>query len=111
MRIVRRLDHYKVESSSPGVYYDVWPEKPFCSCPAFKFKNTKGGGMCKHLEAVREMVLMAGKKGHDKILNEIAQKGQVDSLELVKKYGEEAINDLIHMGEIIEENGKIRLLK
>lgn len=106
MRIIKLKDKYKVESSQKGVFYDVFPDKPFCSCPAFKFRRD-----CKHLNAVREETSVKSKKDYDKILEEVLKKGEIDSIVLIEKYGQDAIEDLIHMGELIEEKGKIKLLR
>lgn len=106
MEIIKLKDKYKVESSQKGKFYEVVPEKPFCSCPGFTFRKD-----CKHIHAVKDLIAKKSKKSYDEILKEVAKKGETESVKLIEKYGEEAVDDLIHMGELIEEKGKIKLLK
>jgi len=53
--IIKTEKGYKVESNSrKGTFYDVDLAKPFCTCPAFRFQALRKGGVCKHVQAVRE---------------------------------------------------------
>ena len=53
---IKKIDenNYEVESSTPGKFYKVDISKPFCGCAHFRFRMMKVGGLCKHLEAVKE---------------------------------------------------------
>ena len=110
------LKKFKVESShKKGLFYDVWPEKPFCSCPEFKFRLIRTRTPCKHILAVKEYLdknkpEKTENPVDDKILAFVKEKGEVGSLELIDKFGEETINEFIENGHLIEERGKVRLL-
>ncbi len=115
MNIIKEGDKFKVESSSKkGQFYDVYPDKPFCSCPEFKFRLIRTKTPCKHIKAVRELEgIKESKKESSKnaeILAFVKDKGEVDSLTLIDQFGEETINQLIEQGDLIEERGKIRLV-
>ena len=85
---------YIVESASTkGKFYKVDPKKPFCTCPAYRFR---GHGMCKHITAVREKLDEKNKDMFDKVIEYVQKQGEVDSVELIEKFGEEAVDDLGH---------------
>lgn len=107
MHIRTTGDHFQVKSDSSNRWYDVYPERPFCSCPNFLFRSVKGGGVCKHIVAVREHESQAD----GQVLEYVRQRGEVDSVELIQKFGEEAVNAMIARGEILEKAGKIRILE
>lgn len=120
MNIKKTKTGYSVESSSrKGQWYDVDPEKPWCDCPAYKFKYLKSKQACKHIKAVRDYIEKKQQKTldaeHEKtedVLEFIENNGgETDSLALIEKFGEEKINRLIKLGEIIETKGKIKILK
>lgn len=103
---IRKLKNniYEVESESrKGKFYKVDLKKKTCTCPAFAFRKT-----CKHIAAVEE-------KKHGKNLNKITdfvkKQKEVDSIKLIKKFSEEEIDMLIARGELIENKGRIRILK
>jgi predicted nucleic acid-binding Zn finger protein len=53
MNIQREGDHFIVSSKS-GRKYEVYPDRPFCTCPDFLFRCLKKeGSVCKHVEAAR----------------------------------------------------------
>jgi len=119
VNIKKDKDNYKVESDShKGKFYTVDPAKPWCDCADFKFREMGKKGACKHIKAVREMLeskkqktlKKAGKKA-ETILEFIKKKGEADSIELIERFGEETVNTMIRNGELIEEAGKIKLLK
>jgi len=75
-------------------------------------------GACKHIKAVREMLekkkqktLKKDEKKAETIVDFIEKKGEADSIELIERFGEETVNTMIRDGELIEEAGKIKLLK
>ena len=106
MQIKRFQDHYRVKSESSNRWYEVFPDRPFCTCPAFIFFAVKKGGICKHLRAVQEQTEQADTS----VVDYVSQKGEVDALELIQKFGEEKVNTLLKRGELIEKAGKIRIL-
>ncbi|MBU2561526.1 MAG: SWIM zinc finger family protein [Nanoarchaeota archaeon] len=120
MNIKKTKEGYKIESSSrKGNWYEVDPEKPWCDCPAYKFRELKKHGVCKHIKAVREYIektqqktLTKEQKKADDVLAFIESNGgEADAIELIEKFGEERVDKLIHSGEIIERAGKIKILK
>ncbi len=116
MNIIKEGGKYKVESSSKkGLFYDVHPDKPFCSCPEYKFRLIRTKTPCKHIKAVHELegIKEPQKKESskdDEIMAFVKGKGEVDSLILIDQFGEETVNQLIEQGDLIEEKGKIRLV-
>jgi hypothetical protein len=120
MNIRKTKEGYEIESeSSKGKWYKVDPAKPWCDCPGYKFRVMKKKGVCKHIEAVREHIaatqqktLKKEQKKNDDVLELIAAEGgDMDALELIDKFGEEKIDELIKSGELIEKSGKITILK
>ena len=119
---------YKVESAGhKGKFYEVDINKPFCSCPDFMFREIKKHGVCKHINAAREFAQKkkaekasgkaarkgSNRKGEDiykKTIDFVKEKGEADSMELIERFGEEIVDELIRKGELIEKKGKIRIL-
>jgi hypothetical protein len=48
---------------------------------------------------------------YEAITSYVRVRGSVDSIDLIEKFGEEPVNDLIRLGELTEENGIIRILE
>jgi hypothetical protein len=120
MNVKKTKSGYKVESSSrKGQWYEVDPDKPWCDCPAYKFRYMKAKQVCKHIKAVREYIektqqktLAAEQEKTDDVLSFIENSGgEADSLELIDRFGEKKVDRLIQLGEIIEKQGKIKILK
>lgn len=114
MPIRKSGDQYEIESlSHPGTFYKVNPDKPFCTCPDFRFHHLKMGGVCKHITAVQEHAGKHGKKGKSDadILAFVEKAGEVDAIKLIKKFGDAAVDALINRGELIEQDGKVKVLK
>lgn len=140
MRIVKLKTTYKVESAShPGTWYIVNLASRTCTCPEFVFRMKRIGGICKHISAVeersagiaptvvtkemrhaREKELRKDaksrseaeekKKAYDSITSYIRVRGTMDTIDLINVFGEDAVNDLIRLGELIEKAGKVRVL-
>ncbi len=120
MNIKKEGEEYWVESSSSkGKWYTVDPKKPWCDCPAYKFKHIKSKSACKHIKAVREYIertqqetLVDEQQSTDAVIAYVEKNGgSVDSIKLVNKFGEDKVDSLIKQGEIIENKGKIQILK
>jgi hypothetical protein len=117
MNIKEDGDGYKVESGSrKGKWYSVDPKKPWCDCAAYKFRELKRKGVCKHIKAVREFVERTQQETIEEagsgVLEYIDKEGgEVDAVELVERFGEDKVDSLIQAGEIIEKRGKIKILK
>ncbi|MFH1072041.1 MAG: SWIM zinc finger family protein [Nanoarchaeota archaeon] len=139
MRIIPLKDKFKVESEHrPGVFYFVDLEEKTCSCPEYVFRMQRIKGICKHINAVEEFVSHKGKPGreptvidtkaqarrekerkaldkkqkaYDDIVLFVRKQGEVDAIVLLKRFKEEYVNDLVRLGGLVEENGKIRVLE
>lgn len=120
MKITKLKDgKFKVESHEKGRFYTVNIEQPFCSCPNFIFRMVKTHGECKHIITVKEKYGSSTSESPEKpvldkkdakIIEYVAKKAAVDSIELIEKFGEEKINELIEKGELIEDKGRIKIL-
>jgi len=106
MKITKKEDYFEVEGSRPGALYKVSLKQNSCTCPHFRFR-LKGQGECKHITAVRDHV---GVPGYDDIIGFVEEQVFVDSIELIEKFGEDAVDRLISEGELVEDGGKVRLL-
>lgn len=64
-------------------------------------------------EAVRTNQKHTAAKGYNEedIIQYVKEKGEVDSIELLEKFGEERINMLINEGFLIEEHGRIKVVE
>jgi len=63
------------------------------------------------MEAVKDKYEGRDFETYEKIIGYVQKRKEVDSLELIKKFGEEAVDDLLSRGELIEREGKIRVLE
>ena len=99
---------FLVESaSSAGKFYSVDPKKPSCTCPAYRFR---GRGMCKHIEAVRNDMEKKNMGAFEEVLAHVKKEGEVDAVELIERFGEEAVDELVRRGDLLEKKGLIRLM-
>lgn len=117
MKITKTSKGYEVESSSGSGSYKVDPDKPWCDCPAFRFRESRKGGVCKHITAVRDFQkendapMSAAQERIDKTITDfVAERGEVEAIDLIEEFGEGAVERLLAGGELIEKRGKIRLL-
>jgi len=101
---------YEVESSKKSKFYTVDLKKKTCTCPQFIYRMRRQGGECKHIIAVKEFVTKSSSDDFDEIIDFVKENVFVESVELIDKFGEDKVNELISHGELIEEHGKIRLL-
>ncbi len=113
MKILKEKDGtYKVESSSrKGKFYVVDLDKGTCTCPHFVLRLRRVHGLCKHMQAVKDKTEERDSLGYGKIVDYVKEKGEVDSLKLIKRFNEEAVDDLLSRGELIEKEGRIRILE
>ncbi len=109
MKIKRSGNLFRVESSEGGRYYSVDLKKNICDCPAFSFRKKE----CKHLQAVRNFLAEESEDqdAQRRILALVRAKGEINDIELIQEFGEEKINEMIRLGELLERNGKIRILE
>jgi len=108
MDIQKRGSVFEVRSDS-GKTYEVDLALNTCTCPHFVHRVRKAGGDCKHIAAAKECCAGSA-EDFDDIITYVKDNVFVDSIELIEKYGEDKVEKLISMGELIEEEGKIRLL-
>ena len=90
MRILKQKNgNYKVESASrKGKFYVVDLKEQSCTCPHFILRMKRIHGMCKHIEAVKDKAESRDSESYGRIIDYVQQKKEVDSLELIKKFGE-----------------------
>ncbi len=111
MNICKQEDGtYNVESSRKGKFYVVDLEKGECTCPHFQVRLRKVHGLCKHMQAVKDMCESRDDGCYNNIIDYVRSKGEVDSLELINKFNSEAVDDLLSRGELLEDKGRIRIL-
>lgn len=111
MRIIKQKDKFRVESSKKGKFYVVDLAEPSCSCPHFQIRMRRIGGECKHIKAVRDSTEKRTKKDYDSILSAVKKKGSVETVKLIEEFGEQAVDDLLARGELIEQAGFVRILE
>lgn len=113
---------FKVESEHKrGTFYKVFPSQPFCDCPQFMYRELKLHGECKHIKAVREFIqekkikvkekIIKASKDDASIINYVKSKKEVNSIELIEKFGEDKVNELLKKADLIEFKGKIKVLE
>ena len=45
------------------------------------------------------------------IIDYVRVRGSVDSITLIEKFGEDIVDDMLRLGELLEENGQIKILE
>jgi hypothetical protein len=112
MNIKKEGHVYLVESSSKkGHFYKVDVIKRTCDCPAYRFRYSKKGLLCKHIEQALLYDERYGKKDLSAIIGFLRKNAPVDSVKLIEMFSEEGVNELIEKGEITERHGRIWLLE
>ena len=101
---------YSVESSTKGKYWKVDLSKKTCNCPNFLFRKRASGELCKHILAVQQTLNNDSKDDFEKAVDYVKEKGAVDSVELIEKFSEGLVNDLIERGQLAEYKGKIKVI-
>lgn len=124
-----------------GKYYYVDLENKTCSCPEFFFRMRHIGGVCKHIVAAedslksdkppsvidKEYLKNRQKRAkelgqyeaeqerkervYDELVLFVREKKEAYSTEVIDRFGADALDDMIRLGEITEKDGKIRLLE
>src|SRR3989338_750057 len=118
---------YEVESHTKGNFYTVDIDAKTCTCPHYQFRLKRFGGEYKSKYKGRKTERIGKSSKSDKketkktdsgsndltteILKEVDSEEGKDAIELIDKYGEFLINDLITKGYLIESKGKIRLMR
>lgn len=98
---------YLVESAhKKGKFYEVNIKENKCSCPSFIFRKR-----CKHIKIVEDFINKRSKGKGKGVLEFVKEKGEVDSIKLIEKFGEEIVDEMIRKGELMENKGKISLLR
>jgi len=108
---------FNVESSAKGKFYKVDLTAPSCTCAHFMFRLRNTGEKCKHIAAVEEKHSRKKKTcqksilAYSRILDEARKKGEIETVVLMEKYGEPEVQELINSGDLIESNGKVRIME
>jgi len=117
MKIRKKGKNFEVESSKKGKFYTVDLKVPSCTCAHFLFRLRNTGGKCKHISAVEEKHKKNKKApqksilAYSKILDEVKKNGEVETVLLMEKYSEQEVQELINKGDIIEHDGKSRIVE
>ena len=85
--------------------YDVDTIKMTCSCPGFVYRY-KAKGYCKHI--TKALNDIDKNFNLNNLIDYIKQDN--DAVHFVNKFGEEMLNHLKTMGDVIENKGKIIIL-
>ncbi len=108
----RKKGMFLAESEhTPGKFYTVDPNKPWCSCFDFRFRESRLHGVCKHITAVREQEDKKRAAEGGDVIAYVRKRGEVDSGELIKEFGEDVVDSLIKRGDLMERKGKIQVLE
>ncbi|MBI2575967.1 SWIM zinc finger family protein [Candidatus Woesearchaeota archaeon] len=102
---------FQVESSKKGKFYTVDLSKGSCTCPFFRFSLQRVHGECKHILAVKDMAQGRDQKSYEGIISFVKKHQPVESISLIKEFGEDAVDDLLSRGELIEKDGMIKILE
>ena len=108
---------FEVESSKKGKFYTVDLKAPSCTCAHFLFRLRSTGEKCKHISAVEEKHGKNKKApqksilAYSRILDEVKKKGEMETILLMEKYSEQEVQELINNGELIEHEGKSRIVE
>jgi predicted nucleic acid-binding Zn finger protein len=111
MKIIKQKDKFKVESSKKGKFYIVDLAEPSCSCPHFQFRMKRFGGECKHIKEVRDFAEKRTKRDYDNIIATVRKQDSIETVKLIEQFGEQPVDDLLARGELIEQNGFVRVLE
>jgi hypothetical protein len=103
-------EKYLVESSIKGKYWKVDLAKKTCNCPNFLFRKRASGEVCKHIIAVQQMLSNDSKDDFEKAVDYVKEKGEVDSVELIERFSEGLVNELIERGQLAEYKGRIKVV-
>ena len=71
----------------------------------------KMGGVCKHIQAVKELNKESVEKSNEDILDYLKDKEEVDIIEVIEKFSEKEVDALLESGQAIEYKGKIKLVE
>jgi predicted nucleic acid-binding Zn finger protein len=118
MNITQKRGKFQVESHENGRFYTVNLADESCTCPHYAFRLKRSGQKCKHIVAVEEFVnLRRGKKAeqqksrYEEILEFVRKQGSFDTVKLIEMFGEDEVNFLLFRGDLLDENGKTRLME
>ncbi|HLC65307.1 MAG TPA: SWIM zinc finger family protein [Candidatus Nanoarchaeia archaeon] len=104
MKVARLGDRFKIESSDKENLYNVDLAEPSCDCPSFIYRRNE----CKHIIAAKKFAEEEARTEKDVL--EFVSGNDADIALLHKKFGNEKINQMIRLGDLIERDGKVRVL-
>jgi len=93
------------KSESSGKIYIVDIHAKSCSCPDFRYRRARFGGICKHITAELENVHEDKKEAFSFIL------GDSDAVAFVEEFDEERLDKLKAIGAIVEDKGRLFIVK
>ena len=107
--MIRKLGNqiYLVKSDSSDTNYRIDLYRKECNCPYFKYRCKGRGLICKHIQRVMNLFSYQDKV----IIDYIKERGEVDVIELIEKFDEGRVDELIKKCELLERGGKIVILE
>lgn len=91
-------------SKSKNVY-SINMKSLTCSCPDYRFRKAKVGGICKHIQEVLEIIT-----GEEPDFKSFIQKDN-DPIKFIDKFSDEKLEELKMKGEVIERKGKLEVVE
>jgi predicted nucleic acid-binding Zn finger protein len=112
MNIIKKENYYLAQSSKDKKkYYQVNLDKNECNCPHFLIRLKKKGELCKHIIEVKKILFNDAKDDFQKAISYVEKNIEVDSICFIEKFSLGLLDELIKRGELIENKGKVSLLK
>ena len=91
--------------SKSGSSYEIDMKSLSCTCPDYKFRKAKAGGICKHIQDVLETIT-----GKEPDFKSFIQK-ENDPIKFIDKFSDEKLEELKRRGEVIERHGKLEVVE
>ena len=95
----------KHKSKNTGTVYTVDTIKLSCTCPDYLYRQSKVGGLCKHIK----IVLEKHSNNNEKALKFI--EGNTSAVDFVEAFSEELLVQLKQAGYLIEKKNNLIILK
>lgn len=95
----------KIQSSNGKDIWEVDTINFTCTCPDYRYRRSKSGTFCKHIQKVIECITKE-KIDYVKIIE-----ANGDPISFIEKYGESTLDRLKLEGQVYEAKGKLRVMK
>lgn len=99
------MEEYNIKSSDGKHMWVVNTRKLSCTCPDYRYRQAKVGGLCKHINQVLKKITGDG-------LDYLkAIEANPDPIDFIEKYGEDVLNGLKLRGEVLDTGKKLLILR